>query len=425
MTLCDQSTLLDLAGETTFERGREYFAHGQVIGFTDHGESAEGLVFGTRAYHTLLRRVGEKVSFYCDCPVGRTSRFCKHAVALGLQWLSGAEEKGGVEACERLFEQAINLLMLGEALFADWGELAMPMLDDLIESWPVGEAIELVESAMSKISEAQSLWIEEERDGEWKKVEELLCERHVMAIRRATKGAGFSARRALNWQLKQVGAGFDAERLGKRLCGKHGESWGDDWREAYWLLVEKYWRKLSQIDNERLRLDRRRQLVWLARRVEGGMAQVVTNVIAGQTEESVERLWEEFTASPTLGRFELLKECALSSGQWPQWRERVFEYSRQYAVEDDLSLKLAAMRIRTDPAEALALYQRLIRKLLSRKDRYSAVQASRLLRKTCRLMKRLGREEEYEEFIEELMQAFGSQRNFACAIADVTAKRNR
>src|SRR5262245_45090379 len=133
MTLRDQSTLLDLAGETTFERGRKYFAQGQVIGFADHGESAEGLVFGTRAYHTWLRRVAEGVLFDCDCPVGRTSTFCKHAVALGLRWLSGAEENGGVNACERLFEQVINSLMLGEALFADWRELATPMLDDLIE----------------------------------------------------------------------------------------------------------------------------------------------------------------------------------------------------------------------------------------------------------------------------------------------------
>ena len=175
--------------------------------------------------------------------------------------------------------------------------------------------------------------------------------------------------------------------------------------------------KLSQIDDEGLRLERRRQSVWLARRVEGAMAQVATHVIAGQTEESVERFWEEFTASPTFGCFERLKECALSSGQWPQWRERVLEYSRQCTIEDDLSLKMAAIWVRANPVEALVIYQRLIRKLLSHKDRYSAGQARRLLRKTCRLMKRLGHEEEYEEFIEELMQAFGSQRNFAYAIA--------
>jgi hypothetical protein len=215
--------------------------------------------------------------------------------------------------------------------------------------------------------------------------------------------------------LKQVGAGFDAERLSEKLCGRHGECWGDDWRDAYWRLVGKYWRKLSQIADERLRLEQRRQLVWLARRVEGGKTHV--RVITGPTEESVEQLWEEFTASPTLGRFERLKGCALSSDQWPHWRERVFEYSRQCAVEDDLSLKLAAMRVRTVPAEALAIYQRLIRKLLSHKDRYSAGQARRLLRKASRLMKRLGREEEYEKFIEELIRAFGSQRNFAWAIA--------
>jgi hypothetical protein len=339
-----------------------------------------------------------------------------------LRWFSGEEEKAGFEACERLFEQAINSLILGEPLFADWRELAGHMLNDLTESQPVEESLEFVESAMSKIVEARSLKIEEECDGAWEKMEELLCEGHAMAIRRAMKRKWLSARRVLNWQLKQAGAGFDAERLSEKLCGKHCESRGDDWRDAYWRLIEKYWRKLSQIDDERMRLERRRQLVWLARQVEGGKPG--GRVITGQTEESVERLWQEFTASPTLSRFERLKECAMSSAQWPEWRERVFEYSRRCDVEDDLSLKLAAMRVRTVPAEALAIYQRLIRKLLSHKDRYSAGQARRLLRKASRLMKRLGREEEYEKFIEELIRAFGSQRNFAWFIADATAKWN-
>jgi hypothetical protein len=232
-------------------------------------------------------------------------------------------------------------------------------------------------------------------------------------------------------------------------------------------LVEKYWKKLSQIDDERLSLARRRQLAWLAQRVDVREGKITDRLVAGYAEESVERLWREFTASPTHSRFERLKEWARSTAQRPEWRERVFEYLRQRLAEsakpptrkkrpgagigksednsesvriwlaegeveealraakardcaDDLWLKMAALRIRIDPAEALAIYQRLIRKSLSRKDRYSAEQARKLLRKTQRLMRRLGREKEYEEFVVELGREFTSQRNFASVIADHT-----
>jgi len=80
---------------------------------------------------------------------------------------------------------------------------------------------------------------------------------------------------------------------------------------------------------------------------------------------------------------------------------------------DDLWLKLAALRVRQHPSDALVIYQRQIRKLLRRKDYYSAQEAKRILSKTRRLMKRLNREEEYKRYLEGLFRAFGSQRNFA------------
>lgn len=231
MKLPDQSTLVELAGERSFERGREYFLRGQVLGFTDHGDRAEGLVFGTRAYRTGLRREAERVLSSCDCPVGEAGGFCKHAVALGLRWLNGEDEEKSVAACERLIEYAVNTLRQG--FFADWRRLEGPVLDEMLQSQVVRESLKLIEDAMSKVAEARSLQIEEgEGDSEWERMEEMLCERHVVAAGSRLRDAESCARRVLSWQLKQAGAGFDAGRLSEKLYSGHGERWGDDWCPA-------------------------------------------------------------------------------------------------------------------------------------------------------------------------------------------------
>jgi uncharacterized Zn finger protein len=138
----DQSTLLELAGERSFERGREYFLRGQALGFADRGDRAEALVLGTRAYRTELRREAERVLSNCDCPVGEAGGFCKHAVALGLRWLSGEDEEKSAAACERLIEYAISALRQG--LFADWRRLGGPALDEMLQSQVGRESLELI-----------------------------------------------------------------------------------------------------------------------------------------------------------------------------------------------------------------------------------------------------------------------------------------
>jgi hypothetical protein len=472
----DRATLRELAGERFFERGREYFVRGQVLHCTDQGDSAEGLVLGTRAYCVGLRREEAGVSFHCDCPIGQMERFCKHAVALGLHWREGKVEEKKIETCDRLFELAINSQKLGGALFVDGKcyELTKQMLEDLLRSEPVREALGMIESVMSKIAEARELQIaEEEGDGEWEKMEELLCECHVEATRCAVKDARFAARRLLNWELSQAGAGFNPESIGGKLLRKYEESFGDDWRAAYRILVDEHRRKLQQLNDERptlLNLDRRRRLIRLGRMVGEKVEKIEGRGPRCQSNGAVEQLWREFTASPSLRSFEQLKESALSLGQWPEWRERAFEYLRLRAAKtverpaakrrsfmlagndtdnsdlvsiwlaegeveeayrvacagdcaDDIWLKLAALRIRTDPADALAIYKRTIRKLLARKDRYSAQQAGKLLRKTRRLMNRLNRQEEYKRFVDGLFRDFGSQRNFTRIIGQVSSLR--
>ncbi|MGH9753921.1 MAG: SWIM zinc finger family protein [Blastocatellia bacterium] len=139
----------------------------------------------------------------------------------------------------------------------------------------------------------------------------------------------------------------------------------------------------------------------------------------GGWRELVRQTLDNLLRSSPASALDLIEDAIYDSERVRIWLaegevEEAYRAAMSGDCADDLWLKLAALRIRTDPAGTLEIYKRLVRKSLGRKDRYSAKQAGKLLRKTCRLMKRLGREEEYGEFVDELSRTFGSQRNFAC-----------
>lgn len=460
--LISLARLCELAGERIFERGREYFNRGLVVQVAEGNGSVTALVLGTQAYQVCLRDEGGWLSFHCDCPFGCSGKFCKHAVALGLFRLKRESCGAPVATCEQLLEYVINSLSMGESIFADemWRRRIESTLDE-VRSKPVTESIEITERMLGMLVEARCLGSREEGDHrEWEWLEDLLCECHLAVCRQAMPKAETSLRRFLDWQLKLVGAGIDMGLTGKKLQGGYVESCGDDWNREYQGLIEERLRELSRFDQERTSLLQRRQLVWLRHQVEDGMSRIAEDENGNREEKEIESLWQEFSVLPTLRVYERLKERAMLLSQWPQWRARALEDLRRWSrrlnkssVEkkkrgrpaekdednsepvkiwlsegelnsawdaaqagdctDDLWLKLAALRVRQHPSDALVIYQRQIRKLLRRKDYYSAQEAKRILSKTRRLMKRLNREEEYKRYLEGLFRAFGSQRNFA------------
>jgi uncharacterized Zn finger protein len=177
----------------------------------------------------------------------------------------------------------------------------------------------------------------------------------------------------------------------------------------------------------------------------------------GRMEEALAGWWEQFVAEPSLRNYQRLKECALRLACWPEWREPIFQFLRQrveqatgvaqlgqtrkskkslrseagaYAdhselvriwlaegdVEvawqaaqeggcaDEVWLELAARRIRQHPEESLAVYQDQIKKAVSRKNVYAYKEGVRLLRRVRRLLKRLGREAEFPDYLAKLSQ---------------------
>jgi hypothetical protein len=80
------------AGDRTYRRGRDCADEGRVVDLAEDGPAITGTVEGTHDYGVVLAVDGDDLVGTCDCPMGETSAFCKHLVALGLAWLAQAGE---------------------------------------------------------------------------------------------------------------------------------------------------------------------------------------------------------------------------------------------------------------------------------------------------------------------------------------------
>ena len=87
-----------LAGARSFERGMDYAESGAVVSINSKENEISGKVEGQHTYRVRLfaDKKGE-IDWECSCPVGMDGDFCKHCVALGLQWLENKDEIKSVE----------------------------------------------------------------------------------------------------------------------------------------------------------------------------------------------------------------------------------------------------------------------------------------------------------------------------------------
>lgn len=97
MKKLDRNRLIELAGERAFRRGEEYFSWRRVRGLAVDGVVVSAFVDGARSYRVRLQREGGQIGHECNCPEGMAGRFCKHCVAVGLDWLE-TERLGGLAA---------------------------------------------------------------------------------------------------------------------------------------------------------------------------------------------------------------------------------------------------------------------------------------------------------------------------------------
>ena len=172
--------------------------------------------------------------------------------------------------------------------------------------------------------------------------------------------------------------------------------------------------------------------------------------------EAMELIWANFLDRPDLDSYKVLKTHASRIKQWPKWRQQALEhicgeiakakkpvpkdYSYWSAKKDHsllveiflwekdieaawgeaktggcadyLWMELAKLREKDHPADAISIYQARIEPIIGRTNNNAYREAIGLIRKVCQLMKRLGRDSEFREYILSLRTKYNRKRNF-------------
>ena len=175
----------------------------------------------------------------------------------------------------------------------------------------------------------------------------------------------------------------------------------------------------------------------------------------GRHDEAMAVIWTEFSESPSLEGYQLLKRHADRVKDWPSWREdalaafrerieeaktrrqrseyyswnradhsdlvRVFLWERDVEAawqeaqaggcSGELWMELAAKREKEHPADAVAVYQRQVERIIAGKNNTSYEAAVRLLRKVDKLMAPLGRTAEFNDFLAGVRMRHKPKRN--------------
>ncbi|MFI5398383.1 MAG: SWIM zinc finger domain-containing protein [Candidatus Binatia bacterium] len=105
--ILDRALLSRMAGQRTYGRGVDYFEGGLVRSLAAHDGTVTATVRGTRSYRVKLWMDDRTLGYSCTCPVGVEGTFCKHAVAVGLDWL--AENAGGKARKDRTKQRSVTM----------------------------------------------------------------------------------------------------------------------------------------------------------------------------------------------------------------------------------------------------------------------------------------------------------------------------
>jgi uncharacterized Zn finger protein len=179
----------------------------------------------------------------------------------------------------------------------------------------------------------------------------------------------------------------------------------------------------------------------------------------GRHDEALQFIWEQFKESPRLENYQKLQTHARKTGRssWPQWRERalayirdsiavrkkqkpgqktywhwqdtdhselvrVFLWEKRYeeawhealagGCTNDLWMKLAALREQEHPQDALSIYRERIAPLVEMTNNDAYEQAVELLHRISKLMDRLERGTEFDDYLIALRVEFKRKRNF-------------
>lgn len=293
----DRRILRRMGGGRSFERGEDYFAGGQVGSLIEDKETIAAKVEGSRSYRVKLWVEHGDVQYSCTCPVGQDGDFCKHCVAVGLEWLDqgrtdrvqgnrveetvtvddvraylGDLDKSALvdmlvaQAVEddrlrrRLFMQAAKISprslnvatyrrAIDEAIdsrgFVDYREAygyasgieeAVDSIEGLLEDGHASEAIDLAEYALGAVE--NTIEFVDDSDGHMSLILERLQEVHLKACRKAKPDSEDLAERLFSWELRtDWDIFYGAAETYSGVLGKKGLAVYRELAEAEWAGV--------------------------------------------------------------------------------------------------------------------------------------------------------------------------------------------
>lgn len=300
-TLLDRRTLRRLAGTRSFARGEAYYTNGLVGSLTEDRSTITAKVRGTESYRVTLRAAKSDLEYSCSCPVGQDGEFCKHCVAVGLEWLAEGSAAGtparkhtrpvvtmddvrsyvtgqtkGV-LVEWLMEQAAHDDRLRQGLLlkatkkgpkgldvatwrrmidnaVDWGEFidyrdayayargiedAVDSIAALLKEGHNAEVIDLTEHALAAVEEAMGSV--DDSDGNMSPILERLEKLHHTACRKVRPDPEELARRLFAWELRtDWDTFFGAAATYADVLGRKGLA-------VYRALAEAEWAKVPTL----------------------------------------------------------------------------------------------------------------------------------------------------------------------------------
>ena len=184
-------------------------------------------------------------------------------------------------------------------------------------------------------------------------------------------------------------------------------------------------------------------------------------------DDAMALIWDQFARDMHLGSYQHLKVHSDRAKQWPTWREKalaavrtsldkqkretssqpkdpwrswrrpmdnsvlveIFLWERDAEAawqeaqaggcSDSLWMRLAGLREKEHPADALAIYQRQIDPIVNRKKNDAYRDAAKLIGKISKLMGRLDREAEFPQYLDSVRKAHKPKRNFMAMLSDL------
>jgi len=86
-----KDAILELTSQRSFDRGEEYYNQDRVRSLIRDRDALAATVSGTYDYQVKLWVEQGRLEYSCSCPVGERGEFCKHCVAVALDWMYGGE----------------------------------------------------------------------------------------------------------------------------------------------------------------------------------------------------------------------------------------------------------------------------------------------------------------------------------------------